>query len=559
MQDQLEEVNIEAGPGVFRHYKGYRLDPWICLAEFVDNSLGSFTNNETKKYRNKFKKRDQQLKVKIYRDISNRTIKIEDDAGGIPDKDLPRALKIGDRPPDTSSYNEFGVGMKMAAFWFCSKWTITTKAYGETDVKQIIFDVDEIEKHQLTRLPVMRIGKESESVAYTHIELLDIYDEHWPSGPKTLEKIKRHLSSIYRRVTEKNIMKLTYFDGEKEQNLIYKSPKILLKKYVDANENKDTPEEEWKVNIDFKIGNRQISGWVGILAESSGPNAGFTLLRRNRVIEGQDRSWKPDKKESDKNWFWSGNTAPRARLFGELDFKGFEVTNNKSQIGWGKEEEDVKEKFLVYLKETIQYKTSKRSESNFTRFWIQLLNHTNKKDKEEAPFSEFYPLAKQEVQSSIQHETKDAFVPIQIDQDKVIKSKEQYESAELKYDTQEIPLNVNNEHWMVKIIPVEIGGGNSFFDLVSYETDQYPKLLEVKWDITHPFSAIANLDTYDGYIANAKGIFAIISGICISEIHVEYELALEETDNHDSNIPSIVSPDYFRQIVNSVLDTFKHQ
>ena len=156
-------------------------------------------------------------------------------------------------------------------------------------------------------------------------------------------------------------MKLTYFDGEKEQNLIYKSPKILLKKYVDANENKDTPEEEWKVNIDFKIGNRQISGWVGILAESSGPNAGFTLLRRNRVIEGQDRSWKPDKKESDKNWFWSGNTAPRARLFGELDFKGFEVTNNKSQIGWEKKRKMLKRNFWYTSKKLFNIRLAKEA------------------------------------------------------------------------------------------------------------------------------------------------------------------------------------------------------
>jgi hypothetical protein len=558
------EVDIEAGPGVFRHFRGYDLDAWTCLGEFVDNSLGSFLHSDTKKY---FTQNNIQtsLEVTIHRNSGNKSIRIEDNAGGISESDLDRALKIGDRPEQAKGFNEFGVGMKMAAFWFCPRWTITTKALGETDVKQIIFDVDEIEERCLKSLPVIPIGKESQHIAYTHIELENIYEEHWPAGGKTLTKIKDHLSSIYRRQTtllplSKNAkrknnrhgkqlgkpMQLDFIDNDTVHHLTYEFPEILTMSYVLE---KDSPPELWKVEVDFADNHRTIKGWVGLLETTSGVKAGFTLIRRDRVIEGQERSWRPDKSDSDKNWLFSGNTAPRARLFGELDFTGFEVSNNKSKIQWGLDAEDVKEKFLKYLQFKIKYLSPEsrgESEANYQRFWNQLLNYTRAPAEEEETFEEFYEDSSKELESVLQYETQDQIVPLEIDQAELEESKQLFREAPAALKSFKFPLNVTKtEEWEVIFSPVHLGGNSVFFDLDHWTTDTNPKVLHIKWDQDHRFSN--GVSGTKEEFNNSMPVFKLIAGMCIAEIKLIEDITQDELAN---------GPAYYRQVVNRVLSYF---
>ena len=41
-----KEINIQAGPGVYKYFRNLDLTPWICLGEFVDNSVGSFLDKK---------------------------------------------------------------------------------------------------------------------------------------------------------------------------------------------------------------------------------------------------------------------------------------------------------------------------------------------------------------------------------------------------------------------------------------------------------------------------------------------------------------------------------
>lgn len=549
------EVSIEAGAGVYRHFRGYDLDSWTCLGEFVDNSLGSYLHKETKKYLQK-KKLKKKLKVEIYRDTKNKRIIIKDNAGGISETDLDRALKIGDRPQYAKGFNEFGVGMKMASFWFAPKWTITTSALGETDEKQIIFDVDDIELNNRTALPVVYTKKVPEEESYTYIELEDIYEEHWPHGGKTLTKIREHLSSMYRRQTKKGTLHLTFHDGETEHLLDFEHPEILNMPYVG---DRDGKSEEWKLDINFQEGDKVIDGWVAILAQSSGMKAGFTLLRRERVIEGQERSWKPDKNDSDKNWIWSGNTAPKARLFGELNFKGFEVSNNKSKIQWGLDKEDIKEKFLAYLKSKIKYKGSGKSdkEEGLTRFWIQLHNHTNKppQDEHESFLDRYDDLAK-EIESQFEYsKIKDDVQSLEVDESYLDQSENAFSKAEKKHKSIEFQFPVSTyDKWLVTFTPVELDGNKAFFDLDSWETSSNPKVLDIKWDINHPLGKYLSSGERDDALLPT---FQILASICIAELKLKdlsEGLPLKDKDNNNQS-PAF-SPELFRANINKILSSF---
>ena len=44
-----KEIDIQAGPGVYKYFRNLDLAPWICLGEFVDNSVGSFLDKKNQK------------------------------------------------------------------------------------------------------------------------------------------------------------------------------------------------------------------------------------------------------------------------------------------------------------------------------------------------------------------------------------------------------------------------------------------------------------------------------------------------------------------------------
>jgi len=65
-----------------------------------------------------------------------------DNAAGIALADFPRAFRPADIPPDRSGLCEFGMGMKSAAFWYASKWSVRTSALGESVERQVNLDIN---------------------------------------------------------------------------------------------------------------------------------------------------------------------------------------------------------------------------------------------------------------------------------------------------------------------------------------------------------------------------------------------------------------------------------
>jgi hypothetical protein len=306
------EVNIL---GVLRHLN-YK--PWFALAEFVDNSLVSALQHNLAQV-------SSPLRVMIELDPANEgRIVIRDNAAGIAAADFPRAFRAAQVPPDRSSLSEFGMGMKSAATWFAKEWKVTTSVAGETVERVIHFDINDIQENKLDTIEVKE-GPTNRDSHFTTIELIRL--NHIPQT-KTLAKIRNHLSSIYREFLRTRRLEL-FFRGEQ---LKFDEVKALVAPRADEPEGKAI---RWLKQIAFEIDDsHKVSGFAGLRARGSTAEAGFALLRRERLIVGSaDDTYRP------VEIFGRSTTHTYQRLYGELTLDGFEVSHTKDGFRWDEYED----------------------------------------------------------------------------------------------------------------------------------------------------------------------------------------------------------------------------
>ena len=90
------EIDIEAGAGVFRYFKTLPLSFESAIGELVDNSIASWLKNKNKLPEN------FQLEIDIKIDPADKTIKVFDNAFGIGESDYQRAFVVGKVPEDAN-------------------------------------------------------------------------------------------------------------------------------------------------------------------------------------------------------------------------------------------------------------------------------------------------------------------------------------------------------------------------------------------------------------------------------------------------------------------------
>lgn len=331
--DAVTSVNIRPGVSILSVLRHLNYRPWFAAAEFVDNSLQSFLD-----HRDELRALgpvDARLRVAIDLDpLDEGHLTIRDNAAGIHADDYARAFRPAEIPPDRTGMSEFGMGLKSAACWFANKWTVRTKALGETVARTVRFDINRIIHDKIDELTVTpEPARPNEH--YTEITLTDL---HRMPQTKTLAKIKQHLRSIYRVFVREGLLQLT-FDGEP---LEFQEVRVLRAPFY-----KDLAGEavEWKKDIEFDFGlGLRAHGFAALRETASTSEAGFALFRRNRLIMGSaDEGYRPEA------IFGKSNSYRYQRLFGELHLDGFEVTHTKDGFNWD-EHEDI---FLDFLKERL--------------------------------------------------------------------------------------------------------------------------------------------------------------------------------------------------------------
>ena len=322
MMSDISGFGISPETAIYAAFARLNYAPWYALAEFVDNALQSYLANRSTLQAI----HGPSFRLHIEIGISNDFIEVQDNAAGIAGADLLRAVRGEIPPPDASGLSEFGTGMKAAAYWFSRRWTISTSALGEPFESIIVFDISKITSLYAERLPVGQSPCQSSS----HYTRLTLGSLNVCLKDSTISKIKRHLSSIYRRFLRDGSLELSV-QGER---LVYEPPELLISPRFDRPSGTAI---EWRKEFSLTIDvNRRIWGWAGILKRGSLSDAGFALFRRGRVIEGSHGdAYRPEL------LFGRPNSYTYQRLVGELDTDGFMVSYTKDRLLWNDSEDEI--------------------------------------------------------------------------------------------------------------------------------------------------------------------------------------------------------------------------
>lgn len=311
-------IKLELGNNFIRSYQRLAYTPWHALAEFVDNSTQSFANNEAK-LRDVAEKGAPPLEVSIVYDRNKDFIRISDNAMGMALDELQMALHLGHPPTIATGRSQFGMGLKTAAFWLGSQWTITTKKLHETVEHRVTVEMDRVAGGDLN-LPHSTTENRPGNLHYTIVEVKKL---HRKFVGRRLGLIKDFLRSMYRQDFRDGTLRLEWAG--------------VPLSWDEKIEYATGAEGEYRKDFAFDINGKLVEGEVGILAKGSRAMAGFSILHRGRVVRGWPDSWRP---EAIYGQLQGSNDLVNQRITGELYVRDFDVSHTKDNILWTEDEED---------------------------------------------------------------------------------------------------------------------------------------------------------------------------------------------------------------------------
>jgi hypothetical protein len=331
----MAKINIRPTSGVYATYKRLSYQPWTAIAEFVDNSTQSFFDHKKKLIvLPDFKKLHINISYENKPD-GNDILTITDCAFGMEWEDFERAIILDKTPSNTGGRNEFGMGLKTAACWFGRKWSVISTQLGSDLGYSATVDVDKLEKDKDEEIDA-DVFEVPTSDHYTIIRIENLNKKLTAS--RTIWKIKEILSSIYRQDLRNGEISITYNGTE----LSYTDPAIYEEQLPDGSI------EKWRKDIEFSINHEgkelTVKGFIAIRIPASLRDAGFTLIRRGRVIVGG-----PEQNYRPIELFGDPNSYAYQRLFGELHMDNWPVTQAKDDFDW--HTGGLEEKFIEKLSE----------------------------------------------------------------------------------------------------------------------------------------------------------------------------------------------------------------
>ncbi|AUD63779.1 hypothetical protein BK010_09310 [Tenericutes bacterium MO-XQ] len=357
-------INIQPESDIYSYFKNFNYKVWNALSEFVDNSTASYFEKNHQDILNSLESFDT-LRIDIDYDRSSRSLTIKDNAFGMELSDFKRAFRLKDAPIDKSGRNEFGMGLKTAAFWFGKSLTVESTEYGSSNKYRLTLDTDVLDADKPKEM-IIEKNKVPQSIHGTTVVISNIYTDREITGSRTIGRIVKELSIIYRRdilgvnSKDKNRPVKIFFNGKQleaeaqKYSTIYKKMHTYLEDFkkknpeykflIDLN-SRPTLYKKEKFYIEHNGIFHHIRIIIGFLNNTGASNAGLVLYRRGRVIEGRVGEFlKPD------IIFGAPNSFESQRLFGEIDLDDIDVTQSKDSFSWS---EDLQEKLYRAINERI--------------------------------------------------------------------------------------------------------------------------------------------------------------------------------------------------------------
>jgi Histidine kinase-, DNA gyrase B-, and HSP90-like ATPase len=319
-------IDLKMGNSAIRAFKRLPYQPWYALAEYIDNSTQSYFDHVGELG-------TKCVNVSIVFDSSARTISIVDDAFGMSEDDLDRALTVGMPPPNPAGRSRYGMGMKTASCWFADEWSVSSKQLGCESEFEFSVKVDEF-ADGADNSTTLVVREKPESDHWTRISLRKVNRQ---MSPARIREIKVNLASIFRKDLESGtlVLKVDHdpltFDEPTDDSFL---PRSTGGFYFQA--------------FDETVGGVHISGWIGCFAQGKGGQgeAGISVFQNGRCIMGASDAWRPVSLFGSKR-----GGVVNQKLVGELnvDDHQIQVSHTKDQILWQGEQQDEIEEYLFKL------------------------------------------------------------------------------------------------------------------------------------------------------------------------------------------------------------------
>ena len=457
----INTVSIKFKPEFYGQFENFSNKVWNVIAEYVDNAWQSYEGN--KKALKKIHDNKYKLEIKITIDKENDLIKISDNAAGIDTVNIVRALEVANTHTDVSGLNEFGMGLKTSSNWLSKSWNLRTKALGEKTERFVQFDLKNVKENKLEELPIIN-KPVAENLHYTIITLTNL-TKNAPSNYQ-LDKIKKHIASIYRKFIRKGELKLFINDEELE----YDEPEILCAPFYSNPKGKPV---EWKKEINFSSGKYKVKGFIGILnTMSSSEINGLSLFRRGRVIDGSyNEKYKPKA-------ICGHVGSPRyKRIFGELELEGFTVSFNKGSF---QEQED-----LEALMEALQSEISAKDFDLYTQAEKYIKPKTQENNH----------IVANKIITNLKKSTKESSLKINVEASlkeigniNIATENEKILKKAIAIETHEDFFEFGNEKYKLKLELIHLQNTKSPLYSMELEEDElFTKTVLYKINLAHPF------------------------------------------------------------------------
>lgn len=306
-------------------YRRLAYTAWHALAEFVDNSTQAYFDNRDE-LDAAYAEEGESLWVRIVYDAQSELLRISDNSIGMSYSDLEHAMHVASPPANTSGRCKYGMGLKTAACWIGSLWSVKTKRLGETTEYVLTLDVDQIAAGA-AEIPCQVTDGLDPSDHYTIIE---VRRHNRKFHGRTLGKIKEFLRSMYRQDFRCGLLTLEW------QGVPLEWLDLPLMRQRDG--------QEYRKDFAFEVDGRRVQGWVGILEHGTRANAGFSIIHCGRVVRGWPDSWRPS---TIYGQLQGSNDLINQRLIGEVHLDDFDVSHTKDDILWLGDQEDQVEAGLL--------------------------------------------------------------------------------------------------------------------------------------------------------------------------------------------------------------------
>jgi Histidine kinase-, DNA gyrase B-, and HSP90-like ATPase len=484
----INTVSIKIQTGVYGQFRNLNNKVWFALGEYVDNAVQSFENNKLKLFNaNKGK---YQFEVRINIDWENNFIKIYDNAAGIDTKNFHRAFEPANIPIDNTGLHEFGMGMKTASIWLADLWSVRTSAIDEGEERFVEFDLKKVLEEEKEILKV----KNTDTLKNSHFTEIILHNlsKNAPSAYQ-MDKIKKHLVSIYRKFIRKGDMKLFINDEE----LIHEEPEILNAPFYNNINGKSI---EWKKDINFSTLKYKVKGFIAILnTMSTSEINGLSLFRRGRVIEGSH-----DEKYRPKSICGQIGSPRYKRIFGELELEGFAVSFNKGSF---QEQED-----LEALMEALQTEISGKDFDLYTQAEKFIKPKTAESNVKVA----------KNIVNNLKKTTSQANLKSKVDTSiKEIESKSLASNNEKlikkakTIESHEDIIEIKDEKYKLKVVLITEPSITDLYSLAIEDDELFLKKIVYKINLAHPFfTRFEKLKKEEDY----EPIMLIIRSLVLAEI-----------------------------------------